>query len=288
MNGAIGVGGEQRLELDSRAQVEEWLKENGLVLWVLSNQLQAPPEDDGRRRELQLAESDGAPSVPKYNGDHDGIGPRRSGVFVPNEVFDEMQADLHNEVSSVRRLSSWPIVRAFVYLDISDFSKLPTGVQLLVIQALVKISVQAESDVSGKAEAKLCIGDGYIYVWDEAVGATRFAGYLAREIEMAVGEKRAPEFHFRIGVHIGLVRCFWDPGRNGWNYVGDGINGGNRVLSAIGKETDDVVFVSGQVRSKLLSSPGLVIVPNLHNRGRKADKHGRYWRVYEYNHSAGY
>lgn len=281
-----GVAGEPRIDLNTRVEVEAWLMKERQVLLARSNSLQAPPAGNGTHRELVLAVQ-ARPSAVNYGGgDNDGIGGGRSYVYVPNAVFDEMQAMLHDACSTVRRLSSWPIVRAFVYLDISDFSKLPTGVQLLVIQALVKLAPRAERDIGGTAEARLCIGDGYIYVWDEAVAATRFAGYLAREIENAVSEGRAPEFHFRIGVHVGPVRCFWDPGRNDWNYVGDGINGGNRVLSAIGKDTDDVVFVSGEVRTELLGNHGRPIVPHLHNRGRKADKHGRHWRVYELNHSA--
>jgi len=33
------------------------------------------------------------------------------------------------------------------------------------------------------------------------------------------------DFHFRIGVHVGDVYSFYDPGRKDWNYIGDGING---------------------------------------------------------------
>jgi class 3 adenylate cyclase len=272
--------------LDSVAAVVEWLQESRAVVWTMgvSESIEAYPEPGTDRRHILIAGQSDWGLVRK---DDDGLFGRPSGVLVPLAVLQEMQALMSDQNSEVRRLSSLPIVRAFVYLDISDFSQLPTGVQLLVIQSLVKLAAQAEKTI-GYAEAKLCIGDGYIYVWDDAVGATRFAGALAREIEDAVAKGRAPEFHFRIGVHIGPVRCFRDPGRNGdWNYVGDGINGGNRVLSAIGKETDDVVFVSGQVRTAILKNDSInkLIVPHLLNRGRKADKHGRHWRVYEYHHS---
>ena len=114
-----------------------------------------------------------------------------------------------------------------------------------------------------------------------------------------------------MGVHVGEVYCFWDLGRGqqrnsddektddektddeirgDWNYIGDGINGGNRVLSAIGKGTDDVLFISGAVRKKLMDSPFTNdkkdLIDNLHNRGRRKDKHGKPWRVYEVNHTA--
>jgi class 3 adenylate cyclase len=180
-----------------------------------------------------------------------------------------------------------PIVRSFVYLDISDFSKIPDGVQLLVIQSLLNLSAKARVGI-GSIEAELCIGDGYIYVWDSPRGAVWYASKLAKQIEEAVANERSPEFHFRIGVHVGPVRCFLDPGRKNWNYVGDGINGGNRVLNAIGKETDDVVFVSGQVRNALLKDTdpmSKAFVAALLNRGRKKDKHDKPWRVYELNHT---
>lgn len=186
-------------------------------------------------------------------------------------------------------LSTRSIQRSFVYVDISDYSKLPDGVQLTVVLALLQIADHVQSKVVGPAEAQLCIGDGYIFVWQDALAATRFAPNLASSIEARVAKTTIPEFHFRIGVHTGPVRWFWDPGRKDWNYVGSGINGGNRVLSAIGKDTDDVVFVSGAVRQEVQQSEqgaARLLVQAMHNRGRRADKHNKLWRVYELNHSA--
>src|SRR5262249_23098152 len=121
---------------------------------------------------------------------------------------------------------------------------------------------------------------------------TYFAAYLAELIETLIAHDKLPvEFHFRMGVHVGKVYCFWDPGRKGWNFIGEGINGGNRVLAAVGKEQDDVVFISGQVRKALLAvRQSHHLAPNilrcLINRGRKEDKHKNHWRVYELNHTA--
>jgi hypothetical protein len=142
--------------------------------------------------------------------------------------------------------------------------------------------------------ARLCIGDGYIFVLKSALHAALFASYLAQLIEAMVAARKAPvEFHFRIGVHVGLTYRFWDWGRGndgGWNYIGDGITGGQRVLSAIGKDTDDVVFVSYDVRNRILSEAEdkvrrELILSHLQNRGRRADKHGTLRRVYEVNHT---
>ena len=107
------------------------------------------------------------------------------------------------------------------------------------------------------------------------------------------------EFHFRVGIHFGDVYRFWDDrgARQGfWNYVGEGINGGNRVLAAIGKEKDDVVYLSGSVRRAIyhdsaqladdaLVSDAQIIYGRMENRGRHKDKHGRPWRVFQINHA---
>jgi hypothetical protein len=93
-----------------------------------------------------------------------------------------------------------------------------------------------------------------------------------------------------MGLHYGPVYSFWYPGRKNWNYVGDGINGGSRVLSAIGKDVDDVIFISWQVRQKIVADlqeandGGCTFDGNIQNRGRKKDKHGKPWRVFELDH----
>ena len=151
---------------------------------------------------------------------------------------------------------------------------------------------QSAHEVRIKHEAMLCIGDGYIFVFRNAIDATYYASHIANVIERLVAIGGMPvDFHFRMGVHVGRVYCFWDIGRNNWNYIGDGINGGNRVLSAIGKETDDVIFISADVRQEIMAQdvetePYKRTLANLQNRGRRNDKHGRPWRVYEVNHTS--
>ena len=218
-------------------------------------------------------------------------------VAVTNETLEALNEQLKDENSDVRRVSSWTVERCFVYLDVSDFSKMPAGHQVLVINSIVHavrtdkywempVARETRSDIS----AQMCIGDGYIYVLKDPLKAAFFAAYLANLIEILIANKRLPiDFHFRIGAHVGSVYSFYDPGRKNWNYIGDGINGGNRVLAAVGKDTDDVVFISAQLRKKILASPKPAHYPdvlgNALNRGRKADKHGNPWRVYEINHS---
>lgn len=249
-----------------------------------------------------------------------GVTGKKSNWLVSSKDFDTLNRELLNGSSEVRRLSTWPIRRCFVFVDVSDFSRQRAGQQALIIGSIIAMvrgsaywnhpdALKAWKDL----EAMLCIGDGYIFVLRDVVCATYFAAYLAQLVEVRVARRLVPvEFHFRMGVHVGPVYCFWDWGRGGhesaeawveknghlqrtevgsWNYIGEGINGGQRVLSVIGKETDDVLFISGQVRQALTSqddgsSPCREILNCLSNRGRREDKHHNTWRVYEVNHTS--
>jgi class 3 adenylate cyclase len=229
----------------------------------------------------------------------DGIGSAESNIWVPDSLDGLLAAELADEASDIRRLSTWPIRRVFVYVDISDFSEFQPGQQALMVTALTGLVHrrdfwQGDPDADralGDLEAMLCLGDGYIFVFKSPMHATYFAAHLAALIEMLVARELVPvEIHFRMGVHVGPVYCFWDPGRGGWNYIGAGINGGQRVLSAIGKETDDVLFISSQVRQALLAQSeeeptARLILANAQNKGRRRDKHGNPWRAYEVNHT---
>lgn len=234
----------------------------------------------------------------------DGLYPIKSSVWVPRPLFDQLNKELMDEESEVRRLSNVPIRRGFVYVDISDFSKYKTGEQLLVIKSLIPAVNNAEHwenpnprKARESLESCLCIGDGYIYVLKDVGYTLYFTAYLATLLEHAgsILKKDVPiQFHFRMGAHVGEVCCFWDqyqPGAGRWNYSGEGINGGQRVLASIGKEVDNVAFISYDVREEVLrNKPDIDDVlrkqwlQNLINVGRREDKHKRPWRVYQVNH----
>jgi class 3 adenylate cyclase len=231
--------------------------------------------------------------------ERDGIVGEESSLWISGEIDRDLAGELDDEASDVRRLSTWPIRRAFVYTDISDFSRYEPGQQVLMAGGLARIARHHGFwDVDPLAqraladlETMLCIGDGYIFIFKDSTHATYFAAHLAALIELLAAKTLLPvEIHFRIGVHVGPVYCFWDLGRKDWNYIGEGINGGQRVMSVIGRETDDVVFISSRVRQDLLASsdhegPARLILSNAQNRGRRHDKQGNPWRVYEVNHA---
>jgi hypothetical protein len=226
-----------------------------------------------------------------------GVAPGPSGIWVSDGLRYLLKERLIDEDDPVRRLSSWPIRRSFVYFDVSDFSRYKPGQQALVIQSLASLARDeswqmscAVCDAIQAIEAWLCIGDGYIFCFKDGILATYFAAWLARKIEEAVARQSIPvEFHFRASVHVGDVFCFWDMGRRDWNYIGMGINGGSRVLEAIGKDVDDVLFISNEVREHMIADTRQLsfksrLLQSLQNRGRRSDKHGNIWRVYELNH----
>lgn len=274
---------------ESLDELVDHLRATGKVIW-------APKPVRKRRPEVPVDGTTGGPrslrlAIPAGSGrglgNDDGLAGVSSDVLVSGALHEQLCREVTDDTSAVRRHSSRQIERAFVFVDVSDFSKMGSGVQLLVVLALIRLAKVVQTKLACEVEAQLCIGDGYIFVFKNAVAATFFASPLALSIEHAVAEEAVPDFHFRIGVHAGPVRCFWDPGRNDWNYVGDGINGAQRVLSAIGKETDDVVYVSAQVRQQILRSRWSdQVLATLDNKGRKADKHGNAWRVYQVNHTS--
>lgn len=280
------------------------LRETGMTLWAGMPKEKAIPIDRrGNAPTLFKAIVSDYKLDQKTTG---GLFYETSDVTVSDALVEKMQETIEDEQSDLRSLSSRPVKRGFVFVDLSDFSRMGSGVQQLVVMSLVKLVEIAEwkrwgGRLQDHLYAKLCIGDGYVYVLDGGFTAAYLGAYLAKLIESRVAEATIPEFHFRMGVHVGDVRRFWDPGRKDWNYVGDGINGGSRVLSAIGKEVDDVVFISGETRQEIMQyeAPkgkaqrqaasrveGLrsVLLSNLENKGRRADKHGELWRVYQLNH----
>ncbi len=227
-----------------------------------------------------------------FHHETDGITGQATNICVSPNLWSAIGVGMQDAATPIRRLVSWPISRVFAYVDVSDFSTIPPGQQALVINSIISL---VDKDAWNAAiaprdyEAKLCIGDGYIFVFTNALHAVEFAAQFARLVEVLGAKGLLPvEFHFRMGVHIGDVYSFWDTGRNGWNYIGDGINGGQRVLAAVGKESDDVVYVSEQTRRKIIAdSDGTQryrnAIVHMSNKGRKADKHGKMWRVYELN-----
>lgn len=239
--------------------------------------------------------------VPDNSGKGSTI--EQSNVLVPDTLLESLNEGLQNDQDDIRRISSWPITRAFVCLDVSDFSlNLPVH-QALVVNRLNEIVRGPGWELPNLTEEqhlemRLCTGDGYIYVFREPCAATFFGARLAHLLDKSIADNIGPELHYRIGIHVGEVFSIWDPGRKDWNYIGKGINGATRILQAIGKELDDVVYVSGAIRDKFLgknvppldiSSDGLtlsaVIRDCMDNRGRKKDKHKEIWRVYQLNHT---
>jgi class 3 adenylate cyclase len=252
------------------------------------------------RRAVAVRPEDEGPQNP--SGVTSGI----TGMWVPEPLLASMSDVLvgDNDKDPLWCVSTHSVMRAFVYLDVSGFSKYPPGQEALIINTLVRLATSLRGwslpdavTARESMEAQLCIGDGYIYVFPDPLKATLFASWMAELIQQMVARRNRMgltglpvAFHFRIGVHYGAVYRFWDPGRERWNYIGDGINGGNRVLSVIDKKYDDILFVSDAVVHEFIArGPHTSIYANvrncLENRGRQEDKHGKPWRVYLLNHT---
>ena len=232
--------------------------------------------------------------------DKQWIAERPTKLFANERLISQLNSQLADEGTEIRALSNWPIERTFVYIDISDFSKQSMQDQAIAISDLGRLlrstsfkayQVHVGFDSIDSLESSLCIGDGYILVYENPYEACFRACLLASLVEALIADSCIIDMHFRIGVHTGPVCRFWDevPGSIGrWNYLGGGIIGAQRLLDAMGKDQDDVVYVSADARraARVVPGNGDPVEKYLTNRGRRRDKQEVAHRVYEANHSA--
>jgi len=290
------------MHFESAAEVVEHCKEKGLMLWVEPEpnepRFQAHPDSDGSGHFRLVSVRTERKSGVGLDGIHQGD---TTDFTVSERALSEMNEQAGNDRADVRRISNRSINRAFIYLDISDFSTLAPGKQVLVIndlssQVLLRAYLdhdiyQGQRDVSG-LESQICIGDGYILVYRDAALAAKIACSIAADIDVRRARKwLSVPFHYRMSVHWGPVYSFFDPGRKDWNYVGSGINDGHRVLEAIGSRLDDVVYISESVRDEILrGDTSHAPLSGMHgymtNEGRSKDKHGIPRRLYRMDHTA--
>jgi hypothetical protein len=281
----------------------KWLKSEGHILHVTKEddtyKIPASTEANSRVHQGEkIFRICGVQSLPTPSGSLTAaeISSKPLCGWATESLINRVNDRLPDESEEVRKLSIWPVRRLFLYVDVSDFSQRIAAEQALIINTLTTLtrkkeywSGKLEDHARESVEDQLCIGDGYIIVFQHSIDAAYFAARLADKIEEFIAEKELViHFHFRMGVHVGEVYRFWDYWRGKWNYIGDGINGGSRVLSAIGKDADDMIFVSGDIREELRaeSSPlASSLIRAMSNRGRHSDKHGGMWRVYELRHT---
>jgi hypothetical protein len=272
--------------------VVDYCKENGLMLHVSDARFDRKLLEDG----LQLCHAVAAPVGSWAAASDPQIYGEPCPLRVSKSLLDEMDRRLQDDdLDVISKIAAKPVERTFVYFDVSDFSKQPSGHQAIIINTLTSLGGKsgewtlACEDPRREQERSLCIGDGYIFAFRHAAPAVRFAGFLADRIYLGVAQGEIIEFHFRSGVHTGPVYRFWDG--SDWNYVGQGINDARRILEAVGRNQDDVVFISDETRTQVTrhhaGSGADFLDPSigfLQNRGRRQDKHGGYHRVYELNH----
>jgi len=267
-------------------ELVKYCKDSGTILIAEPKGLQYSSETHGGEKHTCLLYK----AVYEFQREDGHYTAQPSGIQVSHALLAAMQEELLKPSSEVRKISTVSVRKAFVYFDVSDFSMYPALRQALVINSIADPVRFTEDDLNliGAVD-KLCIGDGYIFVLDNGNDAAWFAAVLAHEVQNRIADKAlAVKYHFRMSVHAGPVFSFWDIGKSNWNYVGDAINGGQRVLAAIGKEIDDVIFISEEILQELRASRNeaftAMMLRCIENRGRHKDKHGLHWRVHQLNH----
>ena len=277
----------------NRHALTTYSRMRGVLLYARSDGVPTWKEHTGRTLTFRFISAATRPDASDCTTSPSIVARPTSYALTGNE-WERLNTDLRDRDSDVRHVASLPVVRTFLYVDISDFSTYSALEQALIINSLSGLLNDEgvwDPELYRRFKILLSIGDGYIFVFDDATEAVLYGSYLARLIEVSAARDALPvEFHFRMGAHTGATYSFWDTGRDAWNYVGDGINGGSRVLAAVGKDQDDVVFISSELRKAIQATAPTAggadsVLSCLTNRGRRSDKHGLLWRVYEVNHT---
>lgn len=252
-----------RPEFDSLEKVIEWCKQTGHTLAYGHGRLVERGSSQGFES-IALAVAIAKDEV-IMNDEEIGVPGWKASdshfAYIKPGVVKELNALIDDEAKEVCRIVSKPLLRTFVYLDISDFSEFTPGNQATVLRSLIHEYKSLEEYNSNFPElstqmkhldAELCIGDGYIFVFRNCFAGVLFGCTLAELIDVANANcTNEVEYHFRMGIHMGEVLSFYDYGRNGWNFTGNGINVGNRVLATINKKFDDLIHVSDSVRYQI-------------------------------------
>lgn len=147
----------------------EACKKTGIFLWADESGFHIHPQDAVEATLIQrllmtLAEKDRVLKIGTYFD--------YSPFWICTELRDRINEHIKDDTSSIRRVTSWPIDRTFVYFDVSDFSKEDAAREVQIINSLIQVVENTRfweggyvRSVKDNLEASLCIGDGYIFVF---------------------------------------------------------------------------------------------------------------------------
>jgi len=175
--------------------------------------------------------------------------------------------------------------KAVIVVDIAQFTQYSMVEQCLAVSTLLSWIEEIEHPMGYEFETeddlpvndRVPTGDGCALILEDSYEACLFASRLGRVFEDTSRKPRWGELHYRMGIDYGPLYVVRDA-RQAWNYVGDAINKAHRVLSTIGQDMDDVIYVSDRVyRASPIKKPFIPM-------GRRRDKHGEMHRVYHLNH----
>lgn len=198
--------------------------------------------------------------------------------------------DLTNAGSDKNKHGFTSVQRCVMVFDIADFTTRDMDEQVLMLSLLHCAICLANDELGNQIEYPqgkegekpientLFTGDGYIFVLYKPNNACVFAALLAHVLELLNSNVQWGHIHFRLGLDYGKVHFLRDFNKN-WNYVGDAINNATRVLSTIGPDMDDVVYVSHSVYCEVPHEKKGCLFP----MGRRKDKHASLHRVYHLN-----
>ena len=130
---------------DDKDKLVKYCKEHGIMLFVdnlrpLETRKIAVASEKERDGQTWFEYAKAGYEYPPTEPVIDGLKEVPSGIVVSPDLHGALLHDIQNDCDDIRRLSSWPIERTFVYVDISNFSSYVPAQQAIVINDLIQLT----------------------------------------------------------------------------------------------------------------------------------------------------
>lgn len=196
------------------------------------------------------------------------------------EDSDKLENWLKNK--SLKYEYESPVEMLIILIDIVGFSQNSSCEQLYVLKTFENLVFEkgAWGDLNNYIIDILSTGDGFYILAKKCFIKnidTYLCGLVKRIDEYNRHENPQREINFRCALNIGEVyKWKW---KKGDNYIGQGMNDCQRIISFIPKKLEDVIYFSDSVYKAMLSPSGSH--PRLQRLGRMYDKHGKPHKIFQ-------
>lgn len=167
--------------------------------------------------------------------------------------LDQFSIELKDDTTELSKYWRKDRLKTFILIDIVNYSKGDHDKQIRSFSLLRTVINERNEDTSIDftpfLEAMIPTGDGCYIIMSEkgAAAAFWYIRLLLKRINRLNGTVVGPDnIYIKAAMHFGAIDYAIDMNKR-WNYVGDGINDTQRILSSIPKEQLNAIHVSEEI-----------------------------------------